>query len=248
VAGAGSSWLTFMFFPAIFVLFVVDRIGRRLSAQNASERTAADPRRPILFLRSFDEDKLKIPSSAARAGLIARLCTLRRRRFEEILFGHLNRYGPVIAISPPGTRLPPVGAARQSLPHDAWHSRVRELAEDALCVVISGTPRQINEGLDFELMMVGSELSHQRVLLVVGPWRKRTGQDRWRRFVAWTYRYPMFQPIAYPFVQPGTHVLAHTPAGWYAWGARRRTDRTYGACVDAALAQGLTDWTAPAAS
>jgi hypothetical protein len=175
VAGAGSSWIVFMFFPAVFLLFAADR------------------------------------------------------------------YGPVIALSPPGTRFPPIGAARQTLPNDVWQSRIREMAEGALCVVISATPYQINEGLDFELKMVDSELSHQRVLLVVGPWRKQTGQDRWRRFVAWTYRYSMFQPIAYPFVQPGAHVLAHTPSGWYAWGARRRTDRTYGACVDAALAQGLTE-------
>ena len=54
-----------------------------------------------------------------------------------------------------------------------------EMADAALCVVVSATPKQIKEGLDYELRMVDSGLTHRRVLLVLGPWRKRRLWEHW---------------------------------------------------------------------
>jgi hypothetical protein len=74
---------------------------------------AHDPRPSFLYLRSFDEDRLKLRVSLERRGILELLAPLRRRRFEEVLVRALSAYGPVIA---------PTGAT-QSASRRRWRRR-----------------------------------------------------------------------------------------------------------------------------
>src|SRR5690606_33059962 len=81
----------------------LDALGRRLRAASLREVLEADPRPPVLYLRSFDEDRLALPATLHRRGLMDTLNVVRRRRFEEAVVVQLQRIGPVVAIAPPGS-------------------------------------------------------------------------------------------------------------------------------------------------
>lgn len=89
-----------------------------------------DRRRPVLFLRSFEDDD----------------------KIDGILKNVLRQYGPFIGIGKPG-ELRPDGAARTYFSGEAWRPAVVEMMNDAavLVVVLGLTP-----GLDWELQQVAN--------------------------------------------------------------------------------------------
>jgi hypothetical protein len=229
--------------PAIVVLFLIDLLGRRIRAASLREALQRDTRAPFIYLRSFDEDTLHLASSLRRKGLIGRLSVVRRQRFEEVLVSSLSITGPVIAVSPPGTRLPPIGAARASFGNDEWQHEVHRYSEIARAVVLSATPASIREGFGWEIDLVANRISHSRVLVVVGPWRAAELVKRWRAFRAYVAAFPLFAPLAADWIPDGVQVLAHSAhQGWQAWGATTRTDWSYSVSIDDALERYDDDW------
>ncbi len=198
----------------------------------------------FLYLRSFDEDRLKVVAPSLRRGILARLVPLRRRRFEEVLVEALAPYGPVVAVSPPGTRLAPLGTARTLMPQEGWLEEVRRLAQGAMAVVLSATPGQVRGGLEEELRLLGAGgLSQARVMILRAPWRGMQQQQRWTTFVRAASRHDFFKPLGGDWVQPGAHVVAHRESdGWTAWGARQRTDRSYLTAVREAVDHCWAEW------
>jgi hypothetical protein len=79
------------------------RRARQHAAQDAASVVDDDPRAPILYLRSFGDDRLKVPArgGARRHSSLERLGSRRRQRFEEVIAGCLWAHGPVIAVSEP---------------------------------------------------------------------------------------------------------------------------------------------------
>jgi hypothetical protein len=213
----------------------IDALGRRLRAASLREVLLADPRPPVLYLRSFDEDRLTLPATLHRRGLMDTLNVIRRRRFEEAIVVQLQRRGPVVAIAPPGTRLPRIGAARASYGHDEWQEKVTELAQRAAVVVLSATPDSVREGFGWEIDLVARNLEHGRVMVVVGPWRGQL-KRRWEAFRSFVAPLPFFAPLASASLPEGLLVAAHTSRwGWFSWRARQRTDVTYAVAIDHAL-------------
>ena len=229
--------------PGLLVLFAVDLLGQRLRAAGVAQVLAQDHRPHFLYLRSFDEDTLRMPGLLRRRGLIGGLTVLRRVRFEEVLVRQLSMTGPVIAIAPPGTRLPPIGAARASFSNEEWQQHVEHYARTARAVVLSATPREVRAGFGWEIDLVAHRLGHRRVMVVLGPWSKSQLAGRWRQFCQAVSHLPLFAPMAAPWVPPGVQLLAHSDRqGWRAWGARGRTDWTYTMAVDQATREYLPDW------
>ncbi|WP_420114997.1 hypothetical protein [Pseudactinotalea sp.] len=213
----------------------IDALGRRLRAASLREVLLADPRPPVLYLRSFDEDRLTLPATLHRRGLMDTLNVVRRRRFEEAIVVQLQRQGPVVAIAPPGTRLPKVGAARASYGHDEWQEKVTELAQRAAVVVLSATPDSVREGFGWEIDLVASRLRHRRVMVIVGPWRGQLAR-RWEAFRSHIAALPFFADLARSDLPEGLLVAARSEQwGWASWGATRRTDVTYAVAIDHAL-------------
>ena len=207
-----------IFFAPIVVLAVLFlRLCRRLSAPSAVDEIAASGGHYILYLRGFDEDKLRIPSPSLRSGLAERITPLRKRNFEEVLVAALNAFGPVVALAHPQSRLPPLGAAKNVIRNDFWFEHVKELAANADCVVVSGTPAAVREGLGMELDFIGSGRV-PRVVIVQAPWSKKKLAKRWTTFRAYICDMRFFADLCEDIWPPGAHVFARTNCrSWEGW-------------------------------
>jgi hypothetical protein len=231
-----------VFLLVALVSFGLSRGARFLSAPTARDVELQDERPYFLYLRSFDEDAARIHTTFSRHGLIDHIAPRSSRRFEEVLVDELSRYAPVIAVSPPGARLPRLGAAKLSLDHMDWKKAIEARAGQALAVVMSATPGEIRDGFDFELRLMGRSDARQRLLLVLSPWGASQSQLRFRSFLRHTSSIPIFSPIA-NVAQSGSQVLAHTAAdGWKVWGSKRHWDYTYAYSLMAAVAWALPSW------
>lgn len=240
----GSPELFFLFvvIPAVLLAFLAHRLAQRFASLSAAEVLAGDPRPFFLYLRSFDEDRLKTKVSLGRTGLLARMAPIRRRRFEEVLVRALSTYGPVVAISPPGQRLSPLGAARASLDHETWQGRVVEWAGQARAVVLSGTPAEVRQGFSWEIETLSRGIDHRRVMVVCGPWRPAEFRRRLGGFLAHAARWPLFAQLPW-MAQDGLHVATFDDGrGWRLYGAPRRSDWSYTVCIDRAMEDALPAW------
>ncbi len=109
---------------------------RRNVRWSITELLRVDRRSPILFLRAFADDQVKLGD--VRLSLLGRT-----GRWLEV-FANLDRmlleegtpYGPVVAIGNPADPLPPYGAAREFFTDETWQSAVAKLARDAQVIVV----------------------------------------------------------------------------------------------------------------
>jgi hypothetical protein len=114
--------------------------GRRALLVAARELRKSDWRPPVLFIRSFKDDGLRVASSSlfnpirafARTGVT----------FEELVSRALSRVGPVVAITGQSDELAPFGAARDLADEAKWRDRISALFDEAriIAVVVGETP------------------------------------------------------------------------------------------------------------
>lgn len=230
--------------PIALIAFVLSRIGRRLSAASLRTVVKEDGRLPpLLLLRSFDEDRAKLDTVVARDGFIPRwLRPTSRRRFEEVLVDALASYRPVTAISPPGSRLPALGAAKMTLPLHSWQGPIEEMSRRALAVVMLVTPTSMRDGFRFEVDMVANRLNHGRLMLIVGPYRRTAVRDRLARFLNVAGVYPQFASLR-GLPPDGVLVLVRSSSSqWLSFGARTKTDLTYAAAIQKAMMLVTHEW------
>ncbi|MDQ3765288.1 MAG: succinylglutamate desuccinylase/aspartoacylase family protein [Actinomycetota bacterium] len=149
-----------MWLPLTVFLY---RQARREALLPAAELGRRNPRSPILYLRSFCDDEIKMRARAANGR--SSLERVLKVRFEEVVTDHLWRYGPVVAIGRPGDRLPPLGAARDYVSDEQWQQKVEQLMLSAsIIVLVLGR----TEGLAWELKKI-IELDLIRKLVVLFP-------------------------------------------------------------------------------
>lgn len=132
-------------------------LDRRL-AFSAREAIVNDPRSPIVLLRSFASDQIRIPVG-----------TFDKQRLEEIIAPDVDRLGPFIAIGRPKESAPHLGAARDYIADDQWQETVEKWMHAArvVAIVASGSP-----GLQWELgRLYTLGLSHKVILIapLTGP-------------------------------------------------------------------------------
>lgn len=125
----------------------------------------ADPRPPVLFLRTFTDDQMQFERS--RWNPVRRWFDLWsfRRNADELLVDEVNQYGPVVAVGLPGEEVAPFGAQRYYVDQDEdWQQLIRRTARQARAVVVAGgdTP-----GLVWEYRLLAKErLLHKTLLLL----------------------------------------------------------------------------------
>jgi hypothetical protein len=161
--------------PALLDAWLLERPAR--SGSRLSEARRLDTRAPVLLLRSFRGDALKLGGS-----YFARPTFARRFSLEELLAAETERIGPVLAVGEPGERLPPLGAAREYLAGEDWQAAVGTLIEEAVLLVwVLGE----TEGLFWEFRAAVARRGLARLLIVLPPLRREADLElRWGRFVA----------------------------------------------------------------
>ena len=223
----------------IFAAYLLDRLGQRLTRASLHETLAADTRPYFLYLRGFDEDDLRVDESLGRRGFLELLAPFGRPRFEEVVVEHLTTAGPVIAISRGGSGLSDLGAAKTTLADDEWRDRVREWVGGARAVVMSATPREVREGLLWEVRHLASRPDCPPIVLVVAPWPRAELTRRWAGFQEHTRAWEPFGALASSGYPDGIHLATWTrERGWRAYGAARRWDWSYAAALRRALEAG----------
>ena len=214
---------TALWFPAPLLIFT----GYRLCQRRYVPKQNGDPRKPILFLRPFQDDEhtslQPIGFTAKATGIRSLSVKLRGGRTdvfdllwsahpirvlrmiadygsgssEESIARFFERHGPVIAIGKPGEHLASPGAARMYLNDANWQEAILCEMERAQAVVIQPAP---SEGVRWELNHIREKISPCRVLLcLVGYWNNPEGYEELSTVVAGTLRVDL--PRAVPYLQ-----------------------------------------------
>ena len=102
---------------------------RRHYALPADRLLELDTRPPILFLRSFGDDKAQLWGR----GFLGKF---RGRTIDGAIKHFAERLGPFVAIANPNTPLPHLGAAQAYFSNDTWQSAIARWAEMAQMIVM----------------------------------------------------------------------------------------------------------------
>jgi hypothetical protein len=194
-----------------------------------------DTRPPVLYLRSFGDDGLKLwTATLGRPSLIERFSPRRSDAFEEVLVRYLSVLGPVIAVNPPGTKLAPLGAARETLDPADWQSAIATWMEQSTLIVFIAPPERVTEGLLWELQAVSTNRRWDKTLIIVPPVSPEQLERRWQALLnacarLWPFTYPL------PAADPRALVLAFRNNEWTVVIADRRTEWSYSAALKRAV-------------
>ena len=139
------------------------RSGWKYDARSAEEALAADPRAPVVYLRSFEVDPHVLVTAPNRAAKARALLSYASVSPEQELAFILDRVGPVIAIGKPGEPLPELGAARRYVSDDRWRDVVHTMMREAALVVIRAGETQ---NLWWEVEQALSICARRRVIIV----------------------------------------------------------------------------------
>jgi MFS family permease len=166
-------------FGLAFAAMVVLRQARRQSRLHAAEVRRLDRRAPVLYLRGFTDDRLRVLSIVSgRRPTFEQLTPAVRDRFEAVVVWELDAVGPTVAIAPPGTGLASLGAAREYAPDaDKWLDHVCEEIDKAALIVVS---LGRSDGVLAELAAIRDQRATNRTLLVFPPVGDDELRERWR--------------------------------------------------------------------
>ncbi len=144
---------------------------RRRWQVSGDEIRQRDQRLPVLILRSFADDSIKLQKpkwQRSRAEMAA--------TFEEMIALQMRVRGPVIAIGAPGEVLPKIGAARSYYTDDTWQAEAERMVHEAGHIVMFiGT----TEGLGWEIRRIATQGMLHKLILVFPPVRESEAQIRW---------------------------------------------------------------------
>lgn len=170
--------LNLIFFVAVLissgVFYVVLKISRRFATSSAEEVLAWDTRRPVLYLRTFEDDKqLNRDDPSADAlkwgnpvllifrGIVGNI------RFEERLLAVCEQVGPFIGLGHPTDRNEDYsGAARFSPFGDEWKDVVLDLMDKSAVIIIRATSRE-GEGMLWELDQIAVQKLAAKTVLYI---------------------------------------------------------------------------------
>lgn len=140
--------------------------GLRHLQPRAAEVRAADARSPVLILRAFDDDRLKMQ----------RLALGPRTTFEQLISNTMRGRGPVITVGDPNEPLPRLGAAREYLQDADWRRAVDALIGEAAQLVFILAD---SENLAWELRRTVALQRLPDALVLVPPVNQRDADRRW---------------------------------------------------------------------
>lgn len=160
--------LAFVVFSYLFLK------ARKLLQPSLETVLAQDRRKPVLLLRSFQDEMLKADQYfSTPIGSISL-----HRRFEQGIAGSFTAFGPLIAIGKPGEELPQIGAARIYLGDAEWQAAVlRWMDASVMIAMIAGA----TEWIRWELHRIVEMGRASRLLILLPP---QADKARWDNVVA----------------------------------------------------------------
>jgi hypothetical protein len=214
---------------------IIARRARRLTAVDAHRLMRQDSRPPVLYLRSFRDDKLKLlAATLGRPSFIERFTPRRFDPFEEVIARHLAGTGPVIALNPPGTKLAPLGAARETLDSDGWQTTISDWMSQAALIVLIIPPAMVTDGLTWELDAISASQHWAKTLILIPPVPADALSERWQAFRdAYGTHWPFNAPLTLD--GPGPLALTFGDGQWTVLRAWRRNEWAYTAAIQGAL-------------
>lgn len=153
------------------------RFARALGRAGTKRVLELDSRPSALYLRSFDDDSLPLPTIASARRPLFELFSLRGSDpFEESVVWELNSYGPVVAVGRPGRSLASLGAAREHLSNETWREQVANRMEGAGIIAVATGE---TDGLAWELGQVVSGGHLAKTFFVFPPLAPDALVRRW---------------------------------------------------------------------
>src|SRR3990172_2856909 len=152
----------------IFLGIIMINKARKYAQKSADELLSEDKRPPVIYLRSFKDDR----AAAAPAALTNWFVVYTE---EEQLAHVLNDFGPCVAIGQPGEQLPDLGAARMYFADDEGEEKVLEfLAASKLVVLRAGaTPNFF-----WEVEQSAKMVSPENLIILVPVSKKKYNEFR----------------------------------------------------------------------
>jgi hypothetical protein len=162
-----GAWLYLSMFVTILITVGVMQMllrARKFTVASAEEVLAADPRPPVIYMRSFKDDMwASMPIMSGPPGW-ALLFPKELITEEELVARTLNDFGPMVTIGKPGEQLRELGAARMYVGEQEWHDKVATLMRSAKLVVLRLGQ---TEGLWWELEQAIGKMRPEQLLIFV---------------------------------------------------------------------------------
>lgn len=176
VGGNLSTTVTLVGITLMLVGMVLARVARRQFRLRAAELREFDDRPPVVFLRGFQDDRLRVPSIVSgRRNAIDLLSPRPSDRFENVVSWQLDEAGPTIAVAPPGSGLGSLGPAREYATEEDWIRHVEMRIDEAgiIATSVSATGGLLRE------VHVATKRALERVVFLFPPVGAAELRQRW---------------------------------------------------------------------
>lgn len=154
-----------LFVGLLLLTVLVLVIAEGFLVPGAREVCAVDQRRPVVFLRPFEEDKEVVYDMISSGDTSVPLTA----KAEDFLLA-LNAIGPLVSIAEPSLAarigVHPHGVARDYIGAGDWQTRVIELLDQADIVVLAIGD---SKGIEWEIEQVRSRVGPESLLLYLPP-------------------------------------------------------------------------------
>ena len=168
-----------LFLISARVGFQLLRSGWKYDVVSAEQLLASDPRRPVVYLRSFEADSEIVlrPDGFWKKAATILFDYAVTFSPEQELAEIVNRVGPVVAIGKPGEPLPELGAARLYVGDADWKAKVTDMmARSRLLLIRTGS----TPNLQWEVEQAMTRVPRRQILLVsLGDARRTAAFDQY---------------------------------------------------------------------
>jgi hypothetical protein len=138
--------------------------GKKYKVPSAADLLKNDPREPVLYLRSFQDDAAAAANPVWKAFFSPTAWTYSMTGEEEQVAEVMNEIGPFVGIGRPGSKLPDLGAARMYVAESEWKTTVKDLVSRSRLIVfrLGNTP-----GFWWEIQTVVGMLPPEKILFLL---------------------------------------------------------------------------------
>jgi hypothetical protein len=144
---------------------------RRYYALPADTVLELDERQPVLFLRSFADDAIRLWGK----GVVGKY---RGRTIEEAISPLAKMIGPFVGIADPKSRLPLLGAAKTFYPDDTWQTAIARWIDMAQMILLAGR----TEGIGWEIEHISERAALTKLVILMPP-RARSDPEEARNWL-----------------------------------------------------------------